>query len=135
MRGRPSEYKDRRNTSVSVEAEILSLAREIGINISTWASVGIRMGIDVGLIQKEDLTSDQVERYQTLIGKEIRQQNAEYIKQNLINKKITEKLEEIKAREAESKDLIKVWDKGIQEYVLIKRSEFNPDFHSIGGEE
>ena len=122
------KYFERYDTAVSLEKKEYDLTRTLGITLSDAIRLGIYVMIQTMISQQDQkINSDVLEQFL-----EIQKRDMDDLKSYIRMQDAAQTtLQNLKNSVEKQEELIEVWDRGEEAHIRIKRSQFDPEWHTL----
>ena len=125
------KYRERYITSVAIERSERDIAEALKIPLSDALRLGLNFAIKMRISDNDSrVTPEILEQFAEIELQDLQDLKA-YIRLKNEETETLQKMVEIKKETKKDEEIITVWDDAIEEYIQIKRSQFDPQWHTI----
>lgn len=125
------KYKARRDICVSVEEQEKEIAQAMGITMAEALQIGIYVLIEDRIQQEKPdphITPELIQDYIALKNTHYAEVES-YIRLKHREQQTLDKVLEMRKEAQSDEEIIEVWDTSIDDYIKIRRNQFDPEWH------
>ena len=127
----PKKYIDAIVTTMRLERKSKKIADALGILLSDSLAIGLNCQIRMRINDDDSrVTPEIIQDYKDLELQSIKEIEG-YIRLKNAEQTTLEKMIGIKKEAQKDEELIEVWDRGEDAYIRIKKSQFDPTWHTL----